>query len=219
MLSKGLQCDMKGPPHYRCTEYAVLLQFSPVRPSHREPLSDALFETKNLRLRPFHIRTMTFVPLTSSRPQPLSQNAIPIVASFSLTINQPLQAKEPQVDSLELSLKNRKKRTHTTNLNAKMSDGINTAPSIDSHMLVQLLLCIGLPFLILPFLATAAYFAFRWYKAKKNKPVVKDVEKGDPISNPVSQDSNDANVKSQHMMTPALVSNSVQVPIAFSRNF
>jgi hypothetical protein len=110
---------------------------------------------------------MTFVPLTSSRPQPLSQNAIPIVASFSLTINQPLQAKEPQVDSLELSLKNRKKRTHTTNLNAKMSYGINTAPSIDSHMLVQLLLCIGLPFLILPFLATTAYLAFRWYKARK----------------------------------------------------
>jgi len=102
-----------------------------------------------------------------------------------------------------------------------MSYGTNTAPTIDSHMLVQLLLCIGLPFLILPLLATAAYFGFRWIKARKNKPVVEDVEKGDFILSSTStrKDSEDESVGPEHMMTPALVSNSVQVPVAFSRNF
>ena len=100
-----------------------------------------------------------------------------------------------------------------------MSYGTNTAPAIDSHMLVQLLLCIGLPFIILPLLATAAYFTFWWFKAKKNKPVVKDVEKGDFVFSPVRQDSYDESVESQHVMISALVSNSVQVPVAFSRNF
>ena len=97
-----------------------------------------------------------------------------------------------------------------------MSYGTNTAPVIDSHMLVQLVLCIGLPFIILPLLA---YFGFRWFKAKKNKPLLKDVEKGDFVLSPVRQDSDDESVKSQHVTIPALVSNSVQVPVACSRNF
>jgi hypothetical protein len=33
------------------------------------------------------------------------------------------------------------------------------------------------------------------------------------------KDSEDGSVGPEHMMTPALVSNSVQVPVAFSRNF
>jgi hypothetical protein len=36
---------------------------------------------------------------------------------------------------------------------------------------------------------------------------------------PVRQDSDDERVKSQHVTIPALVSNSVQVPVAYSRNF
>jgi hypothetical protein len=105
--------------------------------------------------------------------------------------------------------------THTP----KMSYGTNAAPAIDSHMLVQLLLCIGLPFLILPLLATAAYCGFRWLKAKKKKPVVKDVEKGDFVLSSTKGDSDEESVGPQHETTPALVSNSVQVPVAFSRNF
>lgn len=100
-----------------------------------------------------------------------------------------------------------------------MSYGATTAPTTDSHMLVQLLLCIGLPFLVLPLLATAAYLAFRWFKARKNKSEVKDVENGDLILSPVSQDSDDSSIMSLHRMTPALVTNSVQVPVAFGRNF
>ena len=100
-----------------------------------------------------------------------------------------------------------------------MSYGTNTAPAIDSHMLVQLLLCIGLPFLILPLLATAAYLGLRWYKAKKSKPVTRDVERGDLVSNSPRQDSEDEITEPQHTMTPALISNSVQVPVAFGRNF
>lgn len=86
-------------------------------------------------------------------------------------------------------------------------------------MLVQLLLCIGLPFLILPILATAAYFTFRWYKAKKDKPVVKDVEKGEFVLKSPRQDFEVESIEPQHMMTPALITNSVQVPVAFGRNF
>lgn len=100
-----------------------------------------------------------------------------------------------------------------------MSYGTNTAPTIDSHMLVQLLLCIGLPFLILPLLATAGYLAFRRFKAKKTTPVSNDVEKGDSILSKTRGSEDRSAVEPQHMMTPALVTNSVQVPVAFSRNF
>jgi hypothetical protein len=89
-------------------------------------------------------------------------------------------------------------------------------------MLVQLLLCIGLPFLILPILATAAYCCFRWFRAKqkKNKPAAKDVERGNFVLSSTQEDSDeDKCVSSQQEITPALVSNSVQVPVAFSRNF
>lgn len=87
-------------------------------------------------------------------------------------------------------------------------------------MLVQLLLCISLPFLILPILATAAYLGFRWVKARKNQHIVKDVEKGNFALESTREDSEDESVETQQMeMTPALVSNSVQVPVAFSRNF
>jgi len=112
-----------------------------------------------------------------------------------------------------------KKELHTTTQFAKMPYGINTAPAIDSHVLIQLLLCIGLPFLILPLLATAAYFGFRWIKARKSKPVVKDVEKGDFVLNSPRQDSEAESIEPQHMMTPALITNSLQIPIAFGRNF
>ena len=86
-------------------------------------------------------------------------------------------------------------------------------------MLVQLILCIGLPFIVLPLLATAAYSGFQWIRARKSKHVVNDVEMGDFILSPPRQDSEVENIKPQHMMTPALISNSVQVSVAFGRNF
>lgn len=88
-------------------------------------------------------------------------------------------------------------------------------------MLVQLLLCIGLPFLILPILATIAYCGFRWLKAKKKKekPVVKDVENGDYVLSSTKEESDEESLGPEREMTPALITNSVQVPVAFSRNF
>lgn len=86
-------------------------------------------------------------------------------------------------------------------------------------MLVQLFLCVGLPFLILPILATAAYSAFCWFKAKKNKPVVRDAEKGELVLNPPRQDSEIESSEPQHMMTPAPITSSVQLPFAFGQNF
>jgi hypothetical protein len=123
--------------------------------------------------------------------------------------------------SPELSLPEQKTAPPPLADTPKMSYGTNTAPTIDSHMLVQLLLCIGLPFLILPILATAAYCGFWWLKAKKKgKPIDKDVENGDLVLSATKEDSDeDKSVGSQHEMTPALVSNSVQVPVSFSRNF
>lgn len=64
-----------------------------------------------------------------------------------------------------------------------------------------------------------AHFGFRRFKAKKNKPVVKDFERGNFVLSKTREDSEDESIKSQHMMTPALVSNSVQAPVTFSRNF
>jgi len=90
-------------------------------------------------------------------------------------------------------------------------------------MLVQLLLCIGLPFIVLPIVATAGYFGVRWYKARKSKTAGKDVEKGDLIrkSTPKTDEEETVEMELRTVLTksPGLVSNSVQVPVAFSRNF
>lgn len=79
-----------------------------------------------------------------------------------------------------------------------------------------------MPLLVLPLLLTAGYFGFRWVKARKNKPVVEDVEKGDFVLSSTSSRKGveDESVgPQQYVMTPALISNSVHVPVAFSRNF
>jgi flagellar biosynthesis component FlhA len=104
-----------------------------------------------------------------------------------------------------------------------MSYGTNTAPTIVSHMLVQLLLCIGLPMFILPLLATAAYLAYKWLKARKAKAAGKDVEQGDSVETTTreedEEESDETEPRNVLMKTPALVSNSVQVPVGCSRNF
>lgn len=86
-------------------------------------------------------------------------------------------------------------------------------------MLVQLLLCIGLPVLVLPILVAAAYFAFRHLKARRKKAAQKDLERDGFVESSISVDSEVELLLSRHVMTPALVSNSVQVPAGFSRNF
>jgi len=100
-----------------------------------------------------------------------------------------------------------------------MSYGTNTAPTIDSHLLVQLLLCIGLPFLVLPLLATVAYCCFRWFKARKNKPVVKDVEQGECVLRLSCENTKGERAGPQYVVISAVVTNSVQVPVGLGRNF
>lgn len=98
--------------------------------------------------------------------------------------------------------------------------GTNTAPTVDSHMLVQLLLCIGLPMLILPILATIGYFGFRWIKARKNSQT--DLERGRLVKSPDSESSDGGSDETDFKMTPALATNSVQMPArpgAVSHNF
>jgi hypothetical protein len=93
-----------------------------------------------------------------------------------------------------------------------MSAGTNTAPAIGVHMLVQLLLCIGLPMVILPTLTAVGYFGFRYLKSRKDART--DVERGDCIemSTRESSSSDGESEESKYVMTPALVTNSVQVP-------
>jgi hypothetical protein len=93
-----------------------------------------------------------------------------------------------------------------------MSAGTNTAPAIGVHMLVQLLLCIGLPMVILPTLTAIGYFGLRYLKSRKNARM--DVERGDCIktSTRESSGSDGESEESKYVMTPALVTNSVQVP-------
>ena len=103
-----------------------------------------------------------------------------------------------------------------------MSYGTNTAPTLDSHMLVQLLLCIGLPLVVLPILAAVAYFGFRCFKTSKTKPAGRDIEQGADFVHSKTREVNEeetGQVEDRHMMTPALVSNSVQVLVALGRNF
>jgi hypothetical protein len=110
-------------------------------------------------------------------------------------------------DSPELSPNS---NNHTTSAN--MSTGTNTAPAIGVHMLVQLLLCIGLPMAILPTLAAAGFFGLRYLKSRRNARM--DVERGDCIkmSTRGSSGSDGESEESKYMMNPALVTNSVQVP-------
>jgi hypothetical protein len=88
----------------------------------------------------------------------------------------------------------------------------NTAPATGVHMLVQLLLCIGLPIVILPTLTAIGYFGLRYLKSRKNARM--DVERGDCIktSTRKSSGSDGESEESKYVMTPALVTNSVQVP-------
>jgi hypothetical protein len=115
------------------------------------------------------------------------------------------------------------KPSNHNSTSAKMSYGTNTAPTIDSQMLLQLLLCIGLPLLILPLLATAGYFGFRWLKARKSKTAGKDIEKGELVETSKSEDDEEESIEMEPRAvltkTPALISNSVQVPVGLGRNF
>lgn len=92
--------------------------------------------------------------------------------------------------------------------------GTNTAPAVNSHMLVQLLLSIGLPMLILPIIATIAYFGFRRIKAKKNQQ--KDIEQGDCVKSSDCASSDTDSEETKFVMTPALATNSVQMPVRSS---
>ena len=88
-----------------------------------------------------------------------------------------------------------------------MSSG-NTAPAIGSHMLIQLLLSIGLPLIIIPLVATAAYFGFRCFRARK-------LDSGDAEMQSVVGSSNGKTLQfdsedSSSNVTPALATNSVQ---------
>lgn len=85
-------------------------------------------------------------------------------------------------------------------------------------MLVQLLLCIGLPMIILPCLTAIAYFGFRYFKARKNSHT--DVEQGDCIKTSTRASSSDGSDESQYEISPALLRKSVQIPpVAVFRNF
>lgn len=76
-------------------------------------------------------------------------------------------------------------------------------------MLVQLLLCIGLPFLILPLIATAAYFGFRCFRALKLANG--DVEQQNVVSSSNGKTlASDSEVSSSSAI-PALSTNSVQL--------
>lgn len=88
--------------------------------------------------------------------------------------------------------------------------GTNQAPPVGIHMLTQLVLSIGLPTLILPLLATAAYFVIRNYQ--KRKAALEDIEQGEFILN--SKDLRSGSDELDPNMTPATPVNSVHVPRA-----
>lgn len=77
-------------------------------------------------------------------------------------------------------------------------------------MLIQLLRSLGLPMIIIPLLATAAYFGFRCFRARKL--AIADVERQSVVSSsngkaPVS-DIEDSSLR----MVPALATSDVQIP-------
>lgn len=93
----------------------------------------------------------------------------------------------------------------------------NTAPPITPHTLTQLLLSLCLPILIVPLVAAAGYFAFRWFRNRKCgdgnvESCVKD--SGSSSSGPERASGSGSESESQafEMKTPALATNSVQVP-------
>lgn len=92
-----------------------------------------------------------------------------------------------------------------------MSSQGNTAPPIGTHMLTQLLLSIGLPFLIIPLIAAVVYYGFRYLRNRKSAKG--DVEKC--VKDSSSSSSGSGSESGQAFeMTPALATNSVQVPRA-----
>lgn len=91
-----------------------------------------------------------------------------------------------------------------------MSSQGNTAPPIGTHMLTQLLLSIGLPFLVIPLIATVGYFGFRYMRNRNSAKG--DVEKCVKDSGSSSSSSGSGGEDGQAFeMTPALATNSVQV--------
>lgn len=98
----------------------------------------------------------------------------------------------------------------------------NTAPTVDSHLLVQLLLCIGLPMLILPILVAAIYCLICCAKNRKKSKT--DVEQGNLLVKSSDCGSSDSGSdETQFKMTPALATNSVHMPVrpgaVHGRNF
>ncbi|KAM0724318.1 hypothetical protein Q7P37_000200 [Cladosporium fusiforme] len=95
----------------------------------------------------------------------------------------------------------------------------NTAPPITKHLLSQLLLSIGLPFLIIPIVAAIGYYGFRYLRNRKSaaKEDVGSCAKACVSSSGSSGSENDSasgggEEIEMTMMTPALKTNSVQVP-------
>jgi hypothetical protein len=160
-----------------------------------------------LRICLFCMLTMAFVLFHNDGPKSLwKMHTYPLLRS-QIPLN--LVKTHSCADSPELSPN---PNNHTTSPSANMSAGTNTAPAIGVHMLVQLLLCIGLPMVILPTLTAIGYFGFRYLKSRRNARM--DVERGDCIkmSTCESSTSDGGSEESKYMMTPALVTNSVQVP-------
>jgi hypothetical protein len=155
-----------------------------------------------------NILTIAFVVFLISSSMRLSKKY-----TYPLLHSQPpltLVVTNLYADSPELSPN---PHNHTTSpLSANMSAGTNTAPAIGVHMLVQLLLCIGLPMVILLTLTAVGYFGFQYLKSRRNARM--DVERGDCIktSTRESFDSDGGSEESKYMMTPALRTQSVQVP-------
>lgn len=89
----------------------------------------------------------------------------------------------------------------------------NAAPPITSHTLTQLLLSLCLPILIIPLVTAAGYFAFRWFRNRNSSDGdVESCVKDSSSSGSGSGSENESEGQAFEMMTPALVSNSLQVP-------
>jgi hypothetical protein len=94
-----------------------------------------------------------------------------------------------------------------------MSYDSNTAPAVGTHMLTQLLLALGLPMIIIPLVATAAYFGFRRFRAQKLASSSGDIEMQSIASSSNSKTSPSDGDKSGLNVIPALATNSVHVPL------
>lgn len=92
-----------------------------------------------------------------------------------------------------------------------MSYDSNTAPAVGTHMLTQLLLALGLPMVIIPLVATAAYFGFRSFRARQ-LAASGDLEQQSNVSLSNGKTSDSNSEESGLSVIPAPATNSVHVP-------